>query len=186
MGSVDLTTREGALEFLEAMQRLAAGEFAKLGEVAPCSYVLAGRDIKTGEVLRLGSGEPVGVAVIGVTPTTIDRPSDRDAWGTFLKAAAARSQAVGVLMVSEVWHAVGSLEKGERGGLPNDFAEPFDGRREGIMLWLEHVALERPIHRIAEIVRGAEGTARTLQTFEDWPVEGIEGRFVGLLKRAES
>ena len=184
---MDLATREGILAFLELQKKAVIGLFDRVGEVRPHAIVFSDRDLD-GKPVRDAHGTPVTEACF-VFPDDFGDPLAKDLFTAGLERMLKDTNAFGVMMISEVWHAAPPPGAG-RSALPRNFSDkPFAERREAIMVILEHVALEKPVMIYAEIERSNSGKGYT-KPFADMNDGArhaiVAGRFGHLLRRAAS
>lgn len=176
--ALDLITREGVLAFYEHSKRVLLGEYPTQGRVLPHAIVLCTKDPDTGKRL-----EGTGVAFVFPEPSMLQSADTKDAYAKAIANVIERGHACGVIVIMEAWYS-GPLSEKERAALPESLNTPFAGRREGIVIQLEHIALERPILAVAPIERTASGSG-IANPFEEHHSE-VEGRFSHLLKRCAS
>jgi hypothetical protein len=178
----DLATREGVLAFLDAQKNAVVGLFERAGEVRPYAIIFSDRS-PSGEPFVDRMGKRVTKAGF-IFPEDLGDPRAKDDFVSALGHLLERAHACGVMFVAETWHAA-PPPGGGRDDLPQDFSAPFQGRREAIMVLLEHVALEKPVMEDAEIERSASGKGYVKPFVAD-PNTVRLGRFTHLLKRADS
>jgi hypothetical protein len=197
VGSKDLATREGALGFLESTKSSVLGLHARAGVVRPHVILFADRD-PNGEPCLDEDGRRMTGAYF-YFPDTLAGGDERDAFSAVIRELLVLTHACGVMTVMESWVACGKLTpdaptpERARARLPKDWSAPFAGRREGIVILLEHIALEHPVEQWAETERAASGKAY-FKPFVDMASSlGIDGnraqrkgRFVDLLRRSAS
>lgn len=180
MNPNDLSTAEGAMAFLEHTMGVLHGEFARNGEIRPHAVVFLRRS-PDGEELRDPEGKPA-VGIGFVFADELVGGADKDAFAGMIAALVERTRACGVLMVMESWLVVTS----NRADLPRDLSTPFPGRKEGIMLILEHVAFPDPVVRWSLIERTSSGKGYP-RAFEQYAEHmRIAGRFANLFQRSSS
>jgi hypothetical protein len=176
----DLATREGALAFFEHTKGMLLGEFARNGEIRPHAIVFVGKSPDSGEWIRDRDGNrAVGLGFVFADALANNR--HKDGFAFTIAEFIDRTHACGVLMVMESWMATAA----KRSDAPSDLSKPFPGRREGIVVTLEHVAFEKPILACSLIERSASGKGYA-KPFEASPFADVEGRFAHLLKRSAS
>lgn len=175
----DLETREGALEALEIAKREALDEFRSNKHVRPRAVVFVGKD-PAGVPIRDILGRPT-YTIAFVFASQVASRQHAAGFGGYLREFIESSAACGVISIFEMWRGEGS----DRGKLPKDFSGPFEGRKEGILVSLEHVAFDQTILCWSEITRSAAGKG-TAAPYVDAGVIGVGGNFTNLLRRSAS
>jgi len=180
---INVATRAGALAFAELCQKKAREEFDDSGEVMQKAIVLASKN-ERGETFLDDEGGPTLAAVCVLALDLPEAPEQKDAFAAFIASVIQATEAIGVVIVSEAWSAIPGpgLKRSE---IPASLQEPFPGRREIIMISMEHVTFERTLLWSAEITRDAngKGTVGAFEAFGNHPSEYATGRFVHLLRR---
>jgi len=177
-GTPSLATREGALRAIEFAKREALAEFRSDGGVRPRAIVFIGKHPDTGEPLR-GADDGPAYAIAFVFPDQIAARKHAVGFGAFLREFVERTAACGVIFIAEMWQGTGVA----RSELPADFSDGFPGRREGIMVSIEHVVFDKPLVFWSQISRD-EGGASTAPFSPAG--NGMNGNFMNVLKRSAS
>jgi hypothetical protein len=169
--SVDLTTAEGAQEWIRELKTLATTRFREDGGIKfPVVAMLATRDEKTG----LALAAPVQVMIF-VDPAMMDPTGDgKDRLALYLRRVARLHDAIGYVVIMEVW----TLPMADI--MPRKKSwERVPGRGEALTIIAQHQALgDESFAYQRTITRDAEGRAK-LAAWEGG--KGTSGRFAGVL-----
>jgi len=176
----DLATREGALAAIEIAKREALDEFNATGRVRPRAVIFIAKD-PAGVVVRdPRTGEPTYTIAFAFAETISCR-QHAAGFGGFLRDYVERSEACGVIGIFEMWLAEGE----DRSKFPKDFGDGFEGRKEGIMVSIEHVAFDKPLVYWSPITRDHKGKG-TAAPFVDGRANMHGGNLMHLLRRSAS
>jgi hypothetical protein len=183
----DLSTPQGVLRFCEMRRAEMVRCFERIGRFeangyAFCAYVFATHEAKAPAELTPEAWKP-GPKLARVEPTLCQLPDwvmdqfppevHTQILGKTLGFFAKVTRALGVVLMTEMW-MVSLPNKEDRAALPESL-EHAPGRREGLMMSLEHSATGRKMW-FAEIKRNPT----RLEPWEERTPEDAEGRLLNL------
>jgi len=170
-GSNDkLSSAEGVYELAEKFLATARYLFERDGRVDVASFLVITRNPDTGAAL-----DPPEMMMIA------NADASKDQFAAALRELVDRLKAVAFLFVSETWYLTSpSREEVEKARAKYGSLEHAPGRKEGVLVTLEHIRRPGTTTWMAEIVENADGR-RVLAPFEK--TDGTaSGRFAGLLQ----
>ncbi len=167
----DIRCAGAAEEFIQGLFEPLRDRFDKRGRITLHAFIFASCNPQTKEPLK--------------QPTVFQVPTPpphvtKDEWSSTLRALAVASKAFGVAFVDEAWTV--EAEESQIDRIRRQGCEHEPGRKEVVMIALEHIDLPKDVRWFAEIIQDPKGRRR-LSAFERQESDSSEGRFTHLLRR---
>jgi len=173
---IDLLSEAGARAWLEGVKRSVRDDFVNDGELPAGAVLIATRDERNGKKLPNG-----GCIYVGVMPSILNDHGaygQKDQLASYLRRMARKVDAVGFAFWSEAWAVHDTTDLPATGSF-----EHVPGRREIVMLNVQHKALGEDTRSFAAVIQERAGGRRVLRL---WSPEGrSRGRFSGVLRTAK-
>jgi hypothetical protein len=161
---IDLATAQGAREWIVWLKGRAVQNWRKNGSISAWAALIATRDEDTGKAIS-------PTEIVCILDPALFEPSEKDKLALWLRRAARMSDAIGYVLVSEIW----TLDTDIR---PKGSWEKVPGRKERLSLMVEHQALGPECLGFSrEIMRRKK--------LGPWREVVLTGRFAGVLRREE-
>lgn len=175
-----LETWDGALAHTREILNMVRHNWDKDHIVEPVTFLFVSASPETGEPLP-----ETGIAILAQMGL-MGSPQGKDVYSEAIKSMIAKTKAVGVVFVSEVWMTTGESRE-EQEALrawmeKNESLENYPGRTECVFVTLEHAKAPHNITFTADIERPKEGKP-ILGEFKEYGDKSLKfsGRFAGLL-----